>query len=311
MIVLQYWFDFCHTSKWITFILTSTILSMFHPPPAPIITLATNLFSSSIIPSLGGYCVSRIYSMCPFEMAFVTQLHAVSSVMWSAVPMGWSMMPSSERSIKSTTPVHQSSTAHTLLKMIGTSLRRMQPETQACGVVGVFVMILGVTWFLCGLPHHDLILSLLPLLGVKHVFLPFCSWRSSEPWSSITQQEAAGVGCSLGPLVFCSQPDKSHPQSVLKAVYFICFRSPITGLWGPYWRGAFSPLPAPDTGTLHNQAYCPAWVSSWAEPLAWRGADGLPVRPRSTALRWTTSLWMSVSLCCGAARTRWPSPSSR
>ena len=93
-------------------------------------------------------------------------------------------------------------------------------------------MLLGVAWLLCGLPHRDLIFSLLPLRGLKHVFLPLCVWRSSEPWSSITQQEAAGVGCSLGSLVFWSQPDKSRPQSALKAVYLICFRSPMTGLWG-------------------------------------------------------------------------------
>ena len=38
-------------------------------------------------------------------MAFVTRLYAVSSVVWSAVLMGWSMLPSSEHSIESTTPV--------------------------------------------------------------------------------------------------------------------------------------------------------------------------------------------------------------
>lgn len=40
-------------------------------------------------------------------------------------------------------------------------------------VVGVFVMILGVTWFLCGLPHRDLIFSLLPLLGGQTCFSSF------------------------------------------------------------------------------------------------------------------------------------------
>ena len=75
------------------------------PLPSPHHNSGSWLFSSCIIPSLGGYCVSRIYSMWPLEMAFVTRLYAVSSVVWSAVLMGWSMLPSSEHSIESTTPV--------------------------------------------------------------------------------------------------------------------------------------------------------------------------------------------------------------
>ena len=47
---------------------------MFRPPP-PVITLATNLFSSSIILSFGGYCVSR-FRVCahlrwPFSLDFM------------------------------------------------------------------------------------------------------------------------------------------------------------------------------------------------------------------------------------------------
>ena len=109
--------------------------------------------------------------MCPFEMAFFTWLYAVSShVVRCADGL---VRDAEECSIKCTTPYHWSSTGYTLLKRIGMSLRGMWPETLVYGVVGVFVMILGVTWFLCGLPHRDLIFSLLPLLGGQTCFSSF------------------------------------------------------------------------------------------------------------------------------------------
>ena len=71
--------------------------------------------------------------MCPFEIAFFTWLYAVSPVTWLAVLMEWPVMPSSAPS--RALPQHRrSSTAYTLLKRIGTSLRGMWPETQAYGL---------------------------------------------------------------------------------------------------------------------------------------------------------------------------------
>lgn len=206
---------------------------------------------------------------------------------------------------------HRSPIAHTLLKSIGTCLRGVRTETQAWGAVGVFAMILHVTWvqpptsWSCFQSPHapggaSVFVFLFALEGVL----------SRGPASRSRKRRVQDV--PLGPVVFWSQSVKVTSPECFQGCVFHLPQKPHNWTLRALTGEGLSLLCQLQTGAPYRtRPTVQRGSAARQNPYPGGGPDGLSVGPRSMALHWTTSLWMSVNLCCGAARTPWPSPSWR